>query len=122
MVVLRAARVMAAVVGVGFFVFLFLHDSWRSDNLFLVPDLLLSAVLVCAAVVPMRYARLALMFAFGMGTGVIATSVSSYAVRGELGLASLVGALACAATAALLLVRGVGAGEVSTQQVSGTSR
>lgn len=105
MVVLGAARVMAAVVGVGLFVFLFLHDSWRSDNLFLVPDLLLSALLVAAAVVPARHARLALMFAFGMGTGVIATSVSSYAVRGELGLASLVGALACVVTALVLFRR-----------------
>ena len=109
MKILSLARVVAAVISVATFGYLFLHDSWRADNLFLVPDLVLCAVLLAAAVLPVRFARAALLFGFGMGAGILATSVSSYAVRGELGAVSLLGAVVCAVFA-LLLMRPVPAG------------
>lgn len=89
------ARVVALIVGVSTFVFMFLHGSWRPDNLFLVPDLALTAVLVGGAALPSRRARPVLLAGFGFAVGVLAVSVSSYAVRGELGGASLLGVVAC---------------------------
>ncbi|WP_017588829.1 hypothetical protein [Nocardiopsis ganjiahuensis] len=111
---LLLARVVAAVIGVATFVYLFLHDSWHAENLFLVPDLVLCAALVAAALMPVRYARAALLFAFGLSAGVLMTSVSSYAVRGELGAVSLLGAITCAAFALVLAV--------SRPQTGGSSR
>ncbi len=102
---IKVGRVVAVVVGVATFVFLFIRGNWRADNLFLVPDLILSAGLIAAAVVPRRWARTALLLGFGIGAGVLMTSVSSYAVRGEIGFASLAGAVACAAVGTLLLQR-----------------
>ncbi|RFS81039.1 hypothetical protein D0T12_34120 [Actinomadura spongiicola] len=99
---IRFGRVFAVVISVSTFVFLFLHDSWRDDNLFLVPDLILCALLLGAATLPVPYAAPALGFTLAMSTGVFTVSVSSYAVRGELGTASLLGTAACATVAALL--------------------
>lgn len=93
MTVILAGRVVAGVLSLSTFVFLFVHGSWRSDNLFLVPDLILCAGLALAAAVPERAARRWLMIALGFTAGVLATSVASYAVRGELGLPSAVGVL-----------------------------
>ncbi|GAA0473535.1 hypothetical protein Ade02nite_86250 [Paractinoplanes deccanensis] len=90
---LTLGRLAAAVLSVLTFVFLFLHDSWHADNLFLVPDLILIAALAVAAALPARHAAAALPIAFAYTTGVLATSVASYAVRSELGLPSLAGAL-----------------------------
>lgn len=95
-------RFVAVVVGVATFVFLFIRDHWDAGNLFLVPDLILSAGLVMAAVVPRPWARPALLLGHGFATGVLTTSVSSYAVRGELGAASLAGAVACAIVGVLV--------------------
>jgi hypothetical protein len=104
MSLLGVGRVAAAALSVSTFVFLFLHDSWRSDNQFLVPDLVLCAGLLVAAVLPARLARSALPVALGFSAGVFAVSVASYAVRDELGLPSLLGAVG-AAVMALLLAR-----------------
>ncbi|XVQ08004.1 hypothetical protein ACQP1W_36325 [Spirillospora sp. CA-255316] len=106
MELITASRVLAVIFSAGTFVFLFLHDSWRGDNLFLVPDLILCGLLLVAAVLPRRHAVPALAFSFAMCTGVFTASVSSYAVRGELGTASFVGVVGCAVMAALLLTRG----------------
>jgi hypothetical protein len=100
-------RAFAAVISVSTFAFLFLHDSWRSDNLFLVPDLILCVLLLVAAALPGPYAAPALGFSLAMCAGVFTASASSYAVRGELGAASLLGAIGCAAVAALLQWRPV---------------
>lgn len=105
MALLTAARIIAAGLSVTTFVFLFLHDSWRSDNLFLVPDLALCAVLLVAAALPARFAVPALIGAFGLAGGVFATSVSSYAVDGEFGLPSALG-VALSLVMVLLLARG----------------
>lgn len=104
MTLLGGARIIAIGLSVSTFVFLFLHDSFRSDNLFLVPDLVLCAALVVAAALPAPYAAPALIGAFGLAGGVLAVSVSSYAVAGELGVASLLGlALSVAMTVVLTL-------------------
>ena len=92
-------RIAAVALSVSTFVFLFLHDSWRSDNLFLVPDLVLCLLLLVAAALPAKLARPALLGAFAFASGVLATSVASYAVDGRLGVASLFGAVAAAMVA-----------------------
>ncbi|MEV6306146.1 hypothetical protein AB0M02_42510 [Actinoplanes sp. NPDC051861] len=100
---LMLGRAAAAVLSLSTFVFLFLHDSWRGDNLFLVPDLILCAVLLAGAVMPNPAAATGtLIIGFGYAAGVLTTSVLSYAVRGELGLPSLVGAVTAAALAVAL--------------------
>lgn len=98
------ARALAAIVGVGTFLFLFVNESWRADNLFLVPDLVLTAALGVAAIMPDRWAKGALAASHGLAAGVLMTSVSSYAVRGEFGGASFLGAAACLAAVATLSV------------------
>lgn len=108
---LTTARVVAAVISLATFGYLFVNDSWRVDNLFLVPDLLLCAVLLAAALLPAARARGALLFGLGMGAGVLSAAAAAYLVRGELGAASLVGAVTCAAMAAVLLWRPAPAGE-----------
>lgn len=95
-------RAFAVLISVTTFVFLFVHDSWRGDNLFLVPDLILCALLPTAAALPAPYTAPAMSFMLAMCTGVFVTSASSYAVRGELGAASLLGVVGCAVMAALL--------------------
>ncbi|MDG4797416.1 hypothetical protein [Micromonospora sp. WMMD1082] len=102
MTVVTLGRVGAVALSAGTFLFLFLNDSWRRDNLFLVPDLILCVLLVVAASLPARHAVPALLFGFGLTAGVLVTSVSSYAVSGRLGLASLVGAVAAVALAGAL--------------------
>ena len=94
-------RFAAAGMSLATFVFLFLHDSWRTENLFLVPDLILCAALAVAAVLPDRSARRWLPIAFGYAAGILTCSVASYAVRGEVGVASALGALLAVVLAAL---------------------
>ncbi|GAA1868288.1 hypothetical protein [Myceligenerans crystallogenes] len=97
-----AGRVGALVLGVTTFAFLFVHDSWRPENLFLVPDLVLCALLLGAALAPARWAGRALLFAFGIAAGVFLTSVASYAVDGRFGAASALGVVGAVAFAALV--------------------
>ncbi|MEU4428513.1 hypothetical protein AB0F81_48510 [Actinoplanes sp. NPDC024001] len=101
---LTVGRAAAAFLSLSTFVFLFLHDSWRRDNLFLVPDLILCALLLVGALLPPRAAPAALTIGFSYAAGVLTTSVLSYAVRSELGLPSLIGAVT-AATLAVALAR-----------------
>ncbi|MGP4019927.1 hypothetical protein [Saccharopolyspora sp. 5N708] len=96
-------RAVAVVLGLTTFGFLFVHGSWRADNLFLVPDLIICALLVVAAVLPVAAAGPALVFAFGMSAGVFTTATAAYAVRGEVGIATLIG-VAVSALMAWLLV------------------
>ncbi|MEV4344331.1 hypothetical protein AB0J83_07630 [Actinoplanes sp. NPDC049596] len=99
---LTVGRLVAAMLSLTTFVFLFVHDSWRAENLFLVPDLILIAALAVAATMPDHSAAAALPVAFAYAGGVLATSVASYAVRSELGLPSLAGAVIALALTALL--------------------
>ncbi|TDC51007.1 hypothetical protein E1281_21245 [Actinomadura sp. KC345] len=102
MTLIGFGRAFAVLISVTTFVFLFVNDSWRGDNLFLVPDLILCALLLVAAALPAPYAAPAMGLTLAMCTGVFTASVSSYAVRGELGTASLLGVVGCAAMAVLL--------------------
>ncbi|WP_250002307.1 hypothetical protein [Actinoplanes sp. M2I2] len=102
---LQWGRLAAAILSLTTFVFLFLHDSWRADNLFLVPDLLLIVALAVAAGLPDPAAKVALPVAFAYAAGVLATSAASYAVESEFGLPSTLGALLALTLAALLTAR-----------------
>ncbi|MCY1137461.1 hypothetical protein OWR29_05575 [Actinoplanes sp. Pm04-4] len=105
---LQWGRIAAAFLSLTTLVFLFVHDSWRPDNLFLVPDLILIVALAVAAVLPDRLARVALPAAFAYSGGVLATSAASYAVEGELGLPSVLGAVLAVALAVLVPARPAG--------------
>jgi uncharacterized YccA/Bax inhibitor family protein len=100
----RVGRVTAVALSAGTFLFLFVLGSWRADNLFLIPDLIACAALAVAAVLPAHRAAPALTVAFAVTAGVFLASVSSYAVEGRIGWASL-GALVIAAVMASALSR-----------------
>jgi hypothetical protein len=76
-----------------------------ATNLFLVPDLLVVALLLAAAAVPTARAAPVLLVCLGLATGVFATAASSYAVRGATGWGVLSFAVITAGTAALLALR-----------------
>lgn len=107
MSVITSFRAVALVLSIGTFGFLFVNDSWRADNLFLVPDLVLCALLVVAAALPERWAGGALVLAFGVAAGVLMTSVASDAVSGQVAFASLLGAVVAVVAAAMLARRGL---------------
>ncbi|GAA3386602.1 hypothetical protein [Cryptosporangium minutisporangium] len=102
MPVVQAARLLALFLSATTFAFLFLHDSWRTDNLFLVPDLLLCAALVAAAAVPAERGLPYLLAAFGYTSGVLTTAAFEYVAQGQLGVPSLLGALGAVAVTVLL--------------------
>lgn len=102
---ITVGRAVAAGIGLSTFAFLFLHDSWRSDNLFLVPDLVVIIALLVSAALPARFAVRAMVISLSLAAGVFATSVASYAVRDEFGGASLAGAVGTLLMAGLLARR-----------------
>ncbi|GAA1981168.1 hypothetical protein GCM10009718_17730 [Isoptericola halotolerans] len=99
---LAPTRAVALALSAATFAFLFIHDTFRLDNLFLVPDLLLCLVLVIGALLPRRSARPVLLAGFAAAAAVFSVSVASYAVRGDLGLASLLGVVLSLAMVVLL--------------------
>jgi len=101
--IVAVARATAVVLSAATSTFIFVSDSWTSDNLFLVPDLILCALLLFAALLPATWAAPMLVFAFGTSAGVLGTAVSSYAVQGRLGVASLIGTVVAVAMAVLLI-------------------
>lgn len=101
---LVATRTVAVALSLVTFAFFFVHGTFRTDNIFLVPDLLLCVGLVVSALLPRRLARPALLASFAAAAGIFGVSVASYAVRGELGLASLAGVL-LSLTMVVLLAR-----------------
>ncbi|WP_129789378.1 hypothetical protein [Promicromonospora panici] len=105
----RTARVVAVLLATVMIVFLVVSGAIRPDNAFLVPDLLLSVLLLIAASLPSRWAATVLLFAFGLAVGVWTASLSHYAVRGELvdGLDHLPLIAACVIQS-LFLVRLIG--------------
>lgn len=84
-------RVVAVALGLITFVFFFIHDTFRLDNIFLIPDVLLCLALVIGGISPQRVAAPVLLASFGGAAGIFGVSVASYAVRGELGAASIIG-------------------------------
>jgi hypothetical protein len=100
---LKLGRIAAVLLSLGTFGFLFPTDSWRADNLFLVPDLILCTALLVAAALPDRAAAPALLAAFCFSAGVLVTAVASYAVDGRIGIGSLLGALGALIMATMFL-------------------
>ncbi|WP_165942472.1 hypothetical protein [Micromonospora sp. KC721] len=103
MMTLTIGRIAAVLLSLGTFGFLFPTDSWRADNLFLVPDLILCAALLVAAALPGRIAVPALLAAYCFSGGVLVTAVASYTVDGRIGIGSLLGAAGSLVMAALFL-------------------
>jgi hypothetical protein len=81
--ILTAARIVAFVISVVMIIYFPTSDAIRSDNPFLVPDLLLAAFLLTSALLPRRAAVPALIFSFGWDTAVFTTSLFTYIVRDE---------------------------------------
>lgn len=99
------ARAVAVALSGGTLVFLFGSGDWRGDNPFLVPDLILCAILVVTACLPPREAVPALIFGFGLAAGVFGSAVSAAAVQGRLGAGALVGAIVALAVVVPLMRR-----------------
>lgn len=100
---LRLARIGAILVSLGTLGFLALNGGWVADNPFLVPDLLLAALLLAGAAVPGPRAVPVLLLGFGVAAGVLIASLSTDAVAGRLSIGSLIGAVAAVTLAGMLL-------------------
>ncbi|MBL7253284.1 hypothetical protein [Paractinoplanes lichenicola] len=105
MTALTIARTAAVLTAVGTVGYLFPAGLFRTDNIFLIPDLLLSLLLLLAAAAPARYAVTDLLCAFCFAGGVLVTAVSWYAVDGRVGPGALLGAVTSAVMAAVLIRR-----------------
>lgn len=77
------SRGVAIIVSLLMIQYFFTSDAVRSDNMFLVPDLLLAFFLLVSGLLPTRIAKPALIYAFGWTGGVLTTSMFGYVVRGE---------------------------------------
>lgn len=99
---LKTARIIAIALSVITFAFIFIHDNFRLDNIFFIPDMLLCVVLIVAALLPARLAVPLLIATYGAAAGIFSVSVASYAVRGEFGLASFIGIIISSVMAGLL--------------------
>lgn len=102
------SRYIAVFIGVTTLFFLFLHGSFRSDNIFLVPDLILSALLLVAAALPKRIAAVMLLFGFGLAVGVFVTATVSSMIQGQMGIPTLVAAIGSLAISIILMRRMIG--------------
>lgn len=98
-VLLRAA---ALGTSVGTFLFLFVGDNWDTENIFLVPDLIVCVVLVTAAMLPSKIASAIMLLGFGIGVGVFSTATADYLVQGRFGIGAALG-LTTSAVACLYL-------------------
>ena len=103
-----AARCVALAITLVMIWYFITSDAIRSDNPFLVPDLLLTAFLLAAGLLPAGIARPALVFAFGWTSAVLTVSLFTYIVRDEFSqganhLAMIIPSLAMAAILTLTL-------------------
>ncbi|SHN47199.1 hypothetical protein [Cryptosporangium aurantiacum] len=80
---LLGARAVALVIVTIMTVYFLVTDAVRSDNPFLVPDLVLSATLLVSALLPQRLAPVALIFSFGWAAGVYTTSMCTHIINGR---------------------------------------
>ena len=80
---LTIARVVAGLLALVMIWYFVTSNAIRSDNPFLVPDALLTVFLIGAVFVPRPWTVPALIFAFAWAAAVWATSLGTYAVRGE---------------------------------------
>ncbi|MDW5330048.1 hypothetical protein [Plantactinospora sp. KLBMP9567] len=77
------ARGAAAALTVAMVWYFATSDALRSDNPFLVPDLLVMVFALGSSLLPRRAAVPAMIFTFGWAAGVFTTSLFHYVVRGE---------------------------------------
>lgn len=96
---LSFARIGAVLLSLGTFAFLFVNDHWRLDNAFLIPDLIICALLIVAAIAPRERAAGLLLLAFASTAGVLGVAFSSLAVAGQPGFGALGGAVVATAFA-----------------------
>lgn len=89
----RWVRVVAVALAVVTFVFFFINDTFRLDNIFFIPDVLLCLALIIGGICPRKLAFPVLIASFGAATGIFSVSVAWYAVRSEFGAASFLGVL-----------------------------
>ncbi|MFI7708486.1 hypothetical protein [Nonomuraea sp. NPDC049480] len=102
MKLVTVARYYAVVLGLGTVGYLFFTGMVRADNAFLIPDLVISALLVATAFLPPAYVVRGMILAYGMAAGVFTAAVFTSLVRGELGVVSM--AAAASLVVAVLLV------------------
>ncbi|GAA3779169.1 hypothetical protein GCM10022225_79150 [Plantactinospora mayteni] len=77
------ARGMAGALTVAMVWYFATSDALRSENPFLVPDLLVAIFALASSLLPRRAAVPAMIFTFGWAAGVFTTSLFHYVVRGE---------------------------------------
>jgi hypothetical protein len=77
-----AARVVAIVIAAVMVHYLLTSDAVRAGNPFLVPDALLTVLLLTSALLPRRLAVPAMIFAFAWAAAVLTVSLCTYIVRG----------------------------------------
>jgi hypothetical protein len=94
-----AARCVAALIALGTLLNLLVRGV---DAAFVVPDILVTAALAAAAVLPARHAAPALMSAFGLASGVFTVAFFAYIAKGGFGAGVLVFDLVCVTMTALL--------------------
>jgi hypothetical protein len=102
---LTAGRIVAMAVAVPTFLYLFGEDRFSADNVFLVPDLVLCALLFTAALLPARHSVPALTLGFGLAAGVIGTAVSERVVQDSFNGLTVLVAAACLVMAVLFARR-----------------
>jgi hypothetical protein len=76
----RVVAILLALVMIWYFV---TSNAIRADNPFLVPDALLTVLLLAATVTPRPWAAPVFIFGFAWAAAVWTTSLCTYAVRGE---------------------------------------
>lgn len=101
---LLTARILAFAVSLPTFAVMVAEGTLHLGNLFFVPDVILCAALVVAAVLPARLARPGLVLAYAFAAGVVTAAVFAYVARGALdeGVLTVLVAVVCAAAAAAL--------------------
>ncbi|MGI5290707.1 hypothetical protein ACQEVF_46320 [Nonomuraea polychroma] len=105
MKLVTVARYYAVALGLGTVGYLFLAGMVRADNAFLIPDLIISGLLIMSAFLPPAYEVRGMILAYGMAAGVFTTAAFSALTRGDLGVVTVAAAAGSLVVAALLVTR-----------------
>lgn len=98
-------RISAAITAAGTLIFLFIGGDWRWSNMFLIPDLVVCAILLAGAVLSGPRLRLVLMIGFSCGAGVFSVATASYLAQGRFGVGATIALLTCCAATIYLARR-----------------
>jgi hypothetical protein len=98
---LRGAALSVAAGTIGF---LFIGGDWRLSNLFLFPDLLVSALLALGAFTAEQAMRPILLGGFAMGIGVFSAAAAGYVVDGRFGVGATSALVTCVVAGTWLLL------------------